>query len=439
MSLAGNLSDLSLPELLQVVALSRKTGALEICSEEGGVAWLGLRDGGIVRVALESGDLDREEILKKAGLSEGGDSDVAAAMLWDAAVQAILGIFDWHEGDFTFEPLDDPAVNWRGPQGILLPSPLSPEFLALEGARLEDENAAQSGAESDVMFEGEQDFSTSMTDPAPLVSDPVPGDEELADEIEEAEVAEAELDDEEEAEEEEELEEAEAEDDESLAAAPSVPEVEPPAGADPGPPPELSAVAKPQPGGAPEPNDDDTPVRLSKGLTPSVSRPAVRDPDATMVAAMPLASDDPVTTEVRRPAGPAKLPASLICIDPDLQLLERLKAGLADKPVRVHIFQSAADALARFKQYVIRGEVPAVVLGSTIEDPLDARQGLGWRRFAGRLLAIAPRLRLVVLARQNEKVAAPGLVVLHRPEARPKPADVESFVRALMDALAAGS
>src|SRR5262245_8601634 len=144
MSLAGNLSDLSLPELLQVVALSRKTGALEICSE-GGVAWLGLRDGGIVRVALEGGDLDRDAILEKAGLGE-GSSDVAAAMLWDAAVQAILGIFDWSEGEFTFEPLDDPALQWRGPQGILLPSPLSPEFLALEGARLEDENAAtQSG------------------------------------------------------------------------------------------------------------------------------------------------------------------------------------------------------------------------------------------------------------------------------------------------------
>src|SRR5262249_60906259 len=130
--------------LLQVVARSRKTGAFEICSEQGG-AWLGLRDGGIVRVALESGDLNRDEILRKAGLSEGGDSDVAAAMLWDAAVQAILAIFDWAEGDFTFEPLDDPALQWRGPQGVLLPSPLSPGFFALEGAPLGDESAAQDG------------------------------------------------------------------------------------------------------------------------------------------------------------------------------------------------------------------------------------------------------------------------------------------------------
>src|SRR5882672_2772894 len=175
MSLAGNLSDLSLPELLQVVALSRKTGALEICSEQGGVAWLGLRDGGIVRVALEGGDLDRDSVLEKAGLTEGGDSDVAAAMLWDAAVQAILSIFDWSEGDFTFEPLDDPALQWRGPQGILLPSPLSPEFLALEGARLEDESAAQA---ADIRFDGEESEPT--PEPAEIECELEPIEVELA-------------------------------------------------------------------------------------------------------------------------------------------------------------------------------------------------------------------------------------------------------------------
>jgi hypothetical protein len=61
MSLAGNLSDLSLPELLQLVAMSRKTGALEVCSEQGGVAWLGVRNGSIVRVALERGDRARAD------------------------------------------------------------------------------------------------------------------------------------------------------------------------------------------------------------------------------------------------------------------------------------------------------------------------------------------------------------------------------------------
>ncbi len=393
MSLAGNLSDLSLPELLQVVALSRKTGALEICSEQGGVAWLGLRDGGIVRVALESGELDRDAILKKAGLVEGGDSDVAAAMLWDAAVQAILAIFDWSEGDFTFEPLDDPALQWRGPQGILLPSPLSPEFLALEGARLEDESAMQSGESAD----GDGFDMSFQEEPAP---EPEPAPEE----------------------------ELEAEPE------PSAPIIEPPPEED-APPEDLEpATMVPAPTQAPALRNDDTPPSRRRGVTPAQSRPALPDPDATMVSSAPFASAARASD-----SGPKKLPGSLICIDPDLPLLERMKTGLAEKPMRVHIFQSPADALARFKQYVVRGEVPAVVLGSAVEDPLDARQGLGWRRFAGRMLAIAPRMSLIVLARPGEKVAAPGLFVLQRPGQRPTASDVDAFLRALCDALASSA
>jgi len=406
MSLAGNLSDLSLPELLQVVALSRKTGALEICSEQGGVAWLGLRDGGIVRVALESGDLDRDEILRKAGLEPGGDSDVAAATLWDAAVQAILSIFDWAEGDFTFEPLDDPALQWRGPQGILLPSPLSPEFLALEGARLEDENAAQ------------REAGASGSAPRAQADEP----DQLVDEIEEEGVDEA-----------DEADEADADSDEEEGElVVEVPIVEPPPEEDA--PPELDAQPE-----SPARADDDTPLRLQRGegKTLPAPRPAIVDPDATVVASAPFVSDEPVTADVPRPA--ARLPSSLICIDSDLPVLEKLKNGLAQDPVRVHIFQSAEDALARFKQYVVRGELPGVVLGSAVEDPLDARQGLGWRRFAGRLLAIAPRMRLVVLARPGESVAAPGLAVVQRPEPRAVASDVERFLRRLRDALASGT
>ena len=406
MSLAGNLSDLSLPELLQVVALSRKTGALEICSEQGGVAWLGLRDGGIVRVALESGELDRDAILEKAGLGEGSDSDVAAATLWDAAVQAILSIFDWSEGDFTFEPLDDPAIQWRGPEGILLPSPLSPEFLALEGARIEDENAERSAERA-----SDEALETSFQ--------PAPAPET----VEEFDVG---------------PDDVEAEDAEPEAAAEprhSAPIVEPPPEEEQAPP-ELDGLSPP-----PAPADDDTPFRLRRSL-PAPPRSAAPDPDATVVQATPFETTEAGASEAptRESTAPAeRLPSSLICIDADLPLLERIKGGLAAKPMRIHIFQSPADALARFKQYVVRGEVPAVVLGSGVEDPLDARQGLGWRRFAGRMLAIAPRMCLVVLARPGEKVAAPGLTVLQRPQARPSAPDLDVFLRAVTDALASSA
>jgi hypothetical protein len=355
MSLAGNLSDLSLPELLQVVALSRKTGALEICSEQGGVAWLGLRDGGIVRVALEDGDLDRELILKRAGMGEEPDSDVAEATLWDAAVQAILRIFEWTEGDFTFQPLDDPALQWRGPKGILLPSPLSPEFLALEGARLEDENASlAASARAREAIAVAEEFAT------PVGSPPE------ADERE--------------------------------------PESEPPTQAE--------AVPSPIAEEYESTFTQRTPLVVAAPPAPAVAREPEPEPEPTPA-----------------PAPSSQRPDVLICVDADLAILELLKRGLHSDTTRIHIFQSATDALQRFKQYVVRGETPALILGSMVEDPLDAHQGLGWRRFAGRILGIAPRLRLVVVARSGEQVAAPGMAVVKRPD--PKIAselDYQAFV-----------
>ncbi len=304
MSLAGNLSDLSLPELLQLVAMSRKTGALEICSESGGVAWLGVRSGSIVRVALERGDLEPEQILKRAGLSLESPSDVVEAALWEAAVQAILRIFEWTQAEFTFDPLVDPTKQWRWPEGILLPSPLSPDFLALEGARLLDESA---GAAANAA-EG-------------------PSANEFA-----------ELDD-------------------AAAAAGTV-------------------------------ANDPLPVD-----------------DATRVYEAP--------PEVLLPP-----PKALICVDSELPMLERLKHGLQTAETRIHIFQSPTDALHRFRQYLATGETPALIVGSMVEDPFEAHLALGWRRFAGRVLGLSARVRGVVVARTGEKVAAPGIAVVCRPDAR---------------------
>jgi len=301
MSLAGKLSDLSLPELLQLVAMSRKTGALEICSEEGGAAWLGLRSGSIVRVALERGDLERDLILKRAGLSTDSASDVVEAALWDAAVQAILRIFEWTEAEFTFEPLDDPALQWRGPPGILLRSPLSSDFLALEGARLLDESASAAAA--------------------------------------------------------------------------------------------LAAAASAARSVAPEP---------------------------------PPARRESVVTR----------PVALICVDSELPMLERLKRGLHAEGTRIHIFQSAADALQRFRQYLACGETPALIVGSMIEDPFEGHRELGWRRFAERVLGIAPSVRVIVVARSGETVSAPGMAVVSRPNPRhASERDYQAFVAEIERAL----
>ena len=130
-------------------------------------------------------------------------------------------------------------------------------------------------------------------------------------------------------------------------------------------------------------------------------------------------------------------PKALICVDADLPMLERLKRGLQTPQTRIHIFQNPNDALQRFKQYLATGETPALIVGSMVEDPFDAHLGLGWRRFAGRVLGLSARVRVVVVARAGERVAAPGIGVVCRPDARvATERDYESFVTAVGRALA---
>jgi hypothetical protein len=302
MSLGGRLSDLGLPELLQVVALSRKTGVLEICAEHGGVAWLGVRDGGIVRVALDDGSLEPAQVLEKRELPASAPRQEIEAALSEAALDALLGLLEWREGDFTFEPGADPGSTWRGPQGIALSTPVSPEFLALEGARLADED------ECDL--------------------------------------------------------------------------------------PSLRGIGRAAP------------------------------------AAAPAARHAPAA-----PKAPAPRSAPVICVDRDLRLLEQIKRALGGGSERVHIFQDSASALHRLKQYVLRGELPALVLGSDLEDPLDPRRGLGWRRFADRVRALAPRVRIAVIADQAQE-APRGVAWLRRPPpGRATEADMSAFLATLRGAL----
>jgi hypothetical protein len=292
MSLGGRLSDLSLPELLQVVALSRKTGSLEICAEHGAVAWLGVREGGIVRVALDDGSLDPDQVLEKRGVSASASGEQVQAVLFDAALDALLDLFDWQEGEFTFEPSADPAEAWRGPRGIVLRTPVSPEYLALEGARLADESPTAASQ--------------------PHLDPPVPP-------------------------------------------------------------------------------------------APSPSR--------------------------------APRPGAVICVDRDLALLEQIKGELGGGAEPVHIFQDSASALARLKQYVLRGELPSLVMGTDLEDPLDPRRGFGWRRFAERVRALSPRVRIAVIADQDGEAAGGIALVRRPPKVRATDRDMRAFLTTLRGAI----
>ena len=138
MGIVGNLNDMTLVEFLQTIAMSRKSGVLEIHAGKD-AAWLGVREGAVVRVALSARDLSREALLAEAGLEEKLPAGELESCLWDAALAALLGLLSWKEGEFTFEQHPDPDSAWTGPDGLQLPSALSPEFLALEGARRADQ------------------------------------------------------------------------------------------------------------------------------------------------------------------------------------------------------------------------------------------------------------------------------------------------------------
>ena len=102
MSIAGKLADMSLTELLQTMALSRKSGVLEIRHGDE-AAWLGVREGLIVRVADSGGDLERGRVLA-ASKVEDSESEAAESCLWNAAVGAVL--------HYWFRMLDNRSASW---------------------------------------------------------------------------------------------------------------------------------------------------------------------------------------------------------------------------------------------------------------------------------------------------------------------------------------
>ena len=87
---------------------------------------------------------------------------------------------------------------------------------------------------------------------------------------------------------------------------------------------------------------------------------------------------------------------SVVLIDPDVSILEWVKAAIQDDFERVHVFQQAEQGLARIRQYLIRGELPLVLISTEIQ--IDALSGIhGLSDFVARLKTQAARLVVVGL------------------------------------------
>ena len=186
MSLIGNLHDLGLAEILQIISLSRKTGILTL-HDQGREGSIVFRQGQVVRASssmhqqslgrllIQQGVIDLA-ILRKAlaiqqeeGFGErlgvilikrfGVDSGVIEEVVRRQIESAVFSLFEWPGGTFEFEVLDhvETVDSIRmDPLQFMLDQGLNPQFLALEAARLLDEMRSAAPPESGAAGAGEE-------------------------------------------------------------------------------------------------------------------------------------------------------------------------------------------------------------------------------------------------------------------------------------------
>jgi CheY-like chemotaxis protein len=168
MSLVGNLEDLGLGEILQIVSLSRKSGVLtlESLGREGKVTFL---EGQVIRATTASSKINLGDMLVKHNLVDletlkkalfiqrnsdnpprlgeilsekfGGSPDKIEEVAKEQIEKIVYGFFAWNEGTFSFE-LGEPSELASGsvnPLQLMLDQGLNPQWLAMEGSRILDE------------------------------------------------------------------------------------------------------------------------------------------------------------------------------------------------------------------------------------------------------------------------------------------------------------
>ena len=169
MSLVGNLEDLGLGEILQIVSLSRKSGILVLHSRsrEGKIVF---RQGQVVRASSSTFQQNLGEVLIRKGILDVGtlrkallvqeqegfkerlgtiliaNFGISAATIEEVVREQIenvvYSLFAWAEGSFDFELQDTVEVSdaiRMDPLQFMLDQGLNPQFLAMEGSRIIDE------------------------------------------------------------------------------------------------------------------------------------------------------------------------------------------------------------------------------------------------------------------------------------------------------------
>lgn len=181
MSLEGNLEDLGLGEILQIVSLSRKSGTLSLHSK-GREAAIVFRQGQVVRAsssmfAQSLGELLTQKsvidptILRKAIALQQSEGflerlgailvkhfDVAPQVLEDVVREqvetVVISLFEWTTGSYDFQIQDQVEMVYdtrQDPLQFMLDQGLNPQYLAMEGIRIQEEksNAISTGSFGD--------------------------------------------------------------------------------------------------------------------------------------------------------------------------------------------------------------------------------------------------------------------------------------------------
>ncbi len=180
MSLVGNLKDLGLGEILQIVSLSRKSGILSLHSR-GRDSTIIFRSGQVVRatstsfqqnlgdVLLQKGVIDLSTLHKALALQKdegfrdrlgtlltkffGVSQSIIEGIVREQIENVVFTLFGWQDGSFEFvvrdhiETVDGIQLD---PLQFMLDQGLNPQFLAMEGTRILDEmrHEAETGGDT---------------------------------------------------------------------------------------------------------------------------------------------------------------------------------------------------------------------------------------------------------------------------------------------------
>ena len=289
-------------------------------------------------------------------------SERIEALIRESVESAILEMFLWLSGDFSFDVRSQ--LETEDPQ-LLLSSGINAQYLAMEGMRIRDENSRDA---SDGSID--PNAVTSPGDDFPSADD-LFGDESLETGPEFSTCSDAPVS----------VASGDAPDsDESLSAADI-----------------LVATVLPDEEDLLSDSDlvlDDSPPEVVVAVTPAPSTQSFSEPAKS-------ATSTTSTTSTTR-----QLP--MIVIDPDMTVLDWVKSAIRGDFARVHTFQQAEQGLNRIRQYLIRGEMPVVLMSTGARiDPLSGIHGL--TDFVDRLKTQAERLVVLGLHDKDAEKLTPRL------------------------------